>query len=336
MHAKAAEASAHAKEVARARVGVYRALLELWDVEDGQPGRATRQDIADSLVPNQRVGKSILRRFSNDQMARLAVALRAGWGSKAHGLACMDWTSPSDPSSYIHLFPQCMTKYDFLFSATTSSFSGTRIVGDLHKGLTHVPNGLLDLLICTMVFEHIAHPFKAMLSLKRLLRPGGVLLFSVPRSYMFHAVPGDFWRYTWQGAVFLLESNGFSVCTVASDGERAAAASTLGFFRLPYEYIMTKPSTKRQSKLVDQASVFIVGCRDRGSGEGTSCCDALPPLNMTNVVDRGTLRSSSPLNPFVGREDVLPAPYVSAAYPLQKKKKKKTKKKKQSLTSLFG
>jgi hypothetical protein len=57
----------------------------------------------------------------------------------------------------------------------------------------------------------------------------------------FHEVPGDFWRYTWQGVVTLLMENGFTVCALATDGPRSVLALQLNIMNLPLSYL-TSPN----------------------------------------------------------------------------------------------
>lgn len=49
---------------------------------------------------------------------------------------------------------------------------------------------------CTrrQVFEHVNKPHEAIGVLVRMLRPGGLLYWSVPFNERFHLVPGDFFR----------------------------------------------------------------------------------------------------------------------------------------------
>jgi hypothetical protein len=59
----------------------------------------------------------------------------------------------------------------------------------------------------------------------------------VPFMFGYHEVPGDFWRYTWQGVVTLLMENGFTVCALATDGPRSVLALSLNIMNLPLHYL---------------------------------------------------------------------------------------------------
>ena len=61
------------------------------------------------------------------------------------------------------------------------------------------------------VFEHLPNPFAAASALHGLLKPGGVLLWTAPFTQRHHAMPGDYFRYTPQGALSAFEQAGFQV-----------------------------------------------------------------------------------------------------------------------------
>ena len=75
------------------------------------------------------------------------------------------------------------------------------------QALTY-PDGSFDAVLCIEVLEHVADPFKAVAEIKRVLRPGGRLLLTVPFLGAFHGKSGltpghedypDYWRFTHQG-----------------------------------------------------------------------------------------------------------------------------------------
>lgn len=88
-----------------------------------------------------------------------------------------------------------------------------RVTGDLTKGIP-LENELADLILCTEVLEHVPEYSVAMSELHRLLKPGGVLLVTVPFVWVLHEAPNDFFRFTHFGIQHLLEGVGFSKVVV--------------------------------------------------------------------------------------------------------------------------
>lgn len=61
-----------------------------------------------------------------------------------------------------------------------------------------------DIVIMSEVLEHIPTPHLAIESVLRALKPGGVLLLSVPFIFPLHDRPYDFFRFTRYGIAYLL------------------------------------------------------------------------------------------------------------------------------------
>ncbi len=89
------------------------------------------------------------------------------------------------------------------------------IVADL-EDLSSIPDDVFGSVLCTEVLEHVAHPVRALTELRRVTRPDGSLLLSVPWFYPFHPCPLDLRRFTLQGLVHALEEAGWTV--VEADG----------------------------------------------------------------------------------------------------------------------
>ncbi len=53
-----------------------------------------------------------------------------------------------------------------------------------------------DIVLCISVLEHLEEPAKAIEEMKRVLKPGGKIIVSVPFMYPIHESPGDYWRFT--------------------------------------------------------------------------------------------------------------------------------------------
>jgi SAM-dependent methyltransferase len=68
------------------------------------------------------------------------------------------------------------------------------IYGDAHK--LPVKSESIDCVLCCEVLEHVADPFTCCSEIYRILKPGGLFVFSVPFIFPIHADPYDFGRFT--------------------------------------------------------------------------------------------------------------------------------------------
>jgi len=68
-----------------------------------------------------------------------------------------------------------------------------------------------DGVVCFEVIEHIFNVDEVLIEIYRVIRPGGLLLLSIPFAWDEHEAPFDFARYTSYGIKFILEKNGFKV-----------------------------------------------------------------------------------------------------------------------------
>lgn len=60
-----------------------------------------------------------------------------------------------------------------------------------------------DLVLATEVLEHVKYLEKAVTELKRVVKPGGLILVTVPFLFPEHGQPDDYWRLTRDGLRFL-------------------------------------------------------------------------------------------------------------------------------------
>ena len=62
----------------------------------------------------------------------------------------------------------------------------------------------IDVVLITQVLEHIPDPIAVIGEIRRVLKPAGTLLLSVPSIFPQHGSPGDYWRYMPQGLQWIL------------------------------------------------------------------------------------------------------------------------------------
>ncbi|HEX7052152.1 MAG TPA: methyltransferase domain-containing protein [Longimicrobiales bacterium] len=75
-----------------------------------------------------------------------------------------------------------------------------------------------DCVLSTAVLEHLEEPAAALREARRVLKPGGVALYTAPLFWHLHEEPRDFFRYTKHGLRHLFETAGFELLEVTSLG----------------------------------------------------------------------------------------------------------------------
>lgn len=76
-----------------------------------------------------------------------------------------------------------------------------------------VADGSFDAVLCSQVLEHIFTPAEFLAEIRRVLRPGGVLLLTTPFAWDEHSQPHDFGRYSSYGLHHVLEGSGYEIVT---------------------------------------------------------------------------------------------------------------------------
>jgi SAM-dependent methyltransferase len=94
---------------------------------------------------------------------------------------------------------------------------GTTYVGDI-QDMDIIEDASYDLAICLEVLEHVPSPPSAVQEILRILKPGGVAVFSVPHLSRLHDEPEDYYRFTKYGLRHVLEDAGFEVLELREKG----------------------------------------------------------------------------------------------------------------------
>ena len=92
-----------------------------------------------------------------------------------------------------------------------------RFIGDI-ENMDVLGNESYDTVLCLQVLEHVAHPFKVVREIHRILRPGGTLILSVPHLSRLHEEPRDFFRYTKHALRSMFEESGYEVVEITHHG----------------------------------------------------------------------------------------------------------------------
>ncbi len=108
----------------------------------------------------------------------------------------------------------------------------------------------VDTILATEFFEHSPSPEAVMLEMKRVLKPGGLLFFTVPFLWNLHLVPYDEYRYTPFSLNRHLQNSGFdNIDLTPLGGWDASLAQMLGI------WMQRRPMTERKRKWL---SKFII------------------------------------------------------------------------------
>jgi SAM-dependent methyltransferase len=94
--------------------------------------------------------------------------------------------------------------------------------------VTEIPfgEGTFDSALCTEVLEHLPEPGRCLSEIRRVVKPGGAVFFTVPMTMYTHSEPYDFYRYTEYGLRYLLEKHGFEIIEVRRLGGLLSVMAT--------------------------------------------------------------------------------------------------------------
>lgn len=98
-----------------------------------------------------------------------------------------------------------------------------------------LPDASVDAVLCTQVMEHVRHPELVRAEMVRCLKPGGLLIVTVPFIYNEHGVPSDFWRFSQYGIAHLFHQE-IDITEVVAEG---GIGSSLGLLFLNWIDIQT-------------------------------------------------------------------------------------------------
>jgi SAM-dependent methyltransferase len=128
------------------------------------------------------------------------------------------------------------------------------IVADLTKP-NLIPDNVFDCIICTHVLHVIRDVDTAVVELKRILAPGGVLLLAVPHISPIYPRAHELWRFTPEGLSVVLEKV-FRVehITIRSYGNSLTAIGDL-------RGLVADEFTKRELRYYDESFVVEVCAR---------------------------------------------------------------------------
>lgn len=109
--------------------------------------------------------------------------------------------------------PESVSDYDTLEATPRPGGLAVTYVGDI-QNMPMVPSAFYDGALCFEVLEHIPEPGRALQEIARILKPGGLLLLTVPHLSRLHDEPHDYFRFTHHALAFMLSQAGFEIVDI--------------------------------------------------------------------------------------------------------------------------
>jgi len=111
-----------------------------------------------------------------------------------------------------------------------------------------VEDSSFDSVLSTAALEHLAEPEAALRECNRILKHGGVAVYTVPFLWHLHAEPWDYFRYTKYGLEHIFEKVGFEIIEIKPLAGFWATSATMfcyyiaRFNRGPLRYLRLIPA----------------------------------------------------------------------------------------------
>lgn len=116
-----------------------------------------------------------------------------------------------------------------------------------------LPDNSVDCAIATEFFEHCPSTEKAMEEIVRILKPGGILFFTVPFLWPLHDVPYDQYRYTPFSLERHLRNAGFTQMEIkALGGWDASMAQMIGL------WVSRRPLSPVRKKMLQRLALPLI------------------------------------------------------------------------------
>jgi SAM-dependent methyltransferase len=101
---------------------------------------------------------------------------------------------------YRSYFPNCTT-----LDIEARPDVNVDIIADVHD-LSVIQDETYDVVLCAEVLEHLHTPSKAISEMRRILKPGGIIILTTRFIFPLHDAPHDYYRYTKYGLKHLMQN----------------------------------------------------------------------------------------------------------------------------------
>lgn len=118
-----------------------------------------------------------------------------------------------------------------------------------------VEDASFDSALCSAVLEHLEEPEQALRECHRVLKQGGIAIYSVPFIWHLHEEPHDFYRFSKYGLEYLFRKVGFEVVEI-----RALSGFWVTFGQLfVYNMYRINRGPLRWLRIIDIMGLFVQG-----------------------------------------------------------------------------
>ncbi|MBP7509979.1 MAG: class I SAM-dependent methyltransferase [Prolixibacteraceae bacterium] len=177
-------------------------------IESNSPRRAIREEIQTFLTQK---GEDWWKYFSASILTHWRIMFEDFVPRYLHGRVLDDGCGNTPYLEVIRQYSEQLVLLDH-----NISYPELNVCSDVRK--LPFSNDSFDCVLSFQVLEHVANPFEAMQEIGRILKPGGVLLLSVPHLSRLHELPHDYFRYTENGLLELAKSANLEVLEIKPTG----------------------------------------------------------------------------------------------------------------------